>query len=227
MTNETSRDFFEGISGEYTAAVDRCVPRYREMLWAILHYLPAGWKPDRILELGCGSGNLSELLCREFPDASLHLVDFSQKLLVQCKKRLAGYRQVDYQEEDFRRLDFPKESFDLIVSSISIHHLTDAEKSRLFTRLFDWLGNDGVVSYSDQFRGVTDDLYARQMRDWQERARELGASPEEWDAWMEHQRAHDHHATLIAQIEWLQAAGFTSIECPWRYILWTVLQARK
>ena len=74
----TSRQFFEDISGEYTAAIDRCVPRYREMLWAILHYLPPAWMPDRILELGCGSGNLSELLCRKFPDASIRLVDPSQ-----------------------------------------------------------------------------------------------------------------------------------------------------
>ncbi|MHC4400792.1 MAG: hypothetical protein ACYTG0_14040 [Planctomycetota bacterium] len=39
--DESPREFFEEISAGYTAAIDRCVPRYREMLWAILHYLPA------------------------------------------------------------------------------------------------------------------------------------------------------------------------------------------
>lgn len=81
----SSHEFFEEISDEYASAIDRCVPRYQEMLWAVLHYLPAGWTPTRILELGCGSGNLSDRVCRKFPQASVRLVDFSGKLLEQCK----------------------------------------------------------------------------------------------------------------------------------------------
>ncbi len=74
---------------------------------------------------------------------------------------------------------------------------------------------------------ITDDLYTKQIADWKEQSIRLGASSEEWDTWMEHQAAHDHHATLIDQIGWLRRAGFETIDCTWRYILWTVLQARK
>lgn len=225
--DESLREFFDSISGRYTEAIDRCVPRYREMLWAILHYLPAEWTPTRILELGCGSGNLSELVCRAFPDASIRLVDFSGRLLDQCKSRLTRYRGIEYQEEDFRNLRFPRASFDLVVSSISLHHLTHEEKADLFAKVCHWLDSEGVFTYSDQFAGVTEDLYAKQMADWEERSRKLGASAEEWRDWMEHQDAHDHHATLIDQIEWLRRAGFKTIDCTWRYILWTVIQARK
>jgi len=225
--NESPREFFEEMSAEYTAAIERCVPRYREMLWAVLHYLPAEWTPKRILELGCGSGNLSELLCHKFPCASIRLVDFSGRFLEQCRRRLSRFGNTHFQEEDFRNLEFAPGSFDLIVSSISLHHLTDDEKADLFVKTFRWLDHEGILSYSDQFAGITDDLYARQMADWKERSRQLGASADEWDAWMKHQDDHDHHATLIGQFEWLQNAGFTSIDCTWRYILWTVLQARK
>ena len=225
--DESARQFFENISSQYTAAVDRCVPRYREMLWAILHYLPTDWTPGRILELGCGSGNLSELLRHRFPDASIRLVDFSGKLLEQCKNRLASDDGIQYHEQDFRELQFADQAFDLIVSSISIHHLTHSEKASLFAKTYRWLDHGGIFTYSDQFAGVTDDLYAKQMRDWKEASRQLGASPEEWDTWMQHQDAHDHHATLVDQIQWLQEAGFDTVDCTWRYILWTVLQARK
>ncbi len=225
--DESSRQFFDEISSKYTAAIDRCVPRYREMLWAILHYLPEGWTPTRILELGCGTGNLSELICRRFPDASLRLVDFSGGVLDQCKSRLSEFSDIEYREQDFRNLEYAPNSFDLVVSSISLHHLTHEEKADLFVNVYRWLADGGVFSYSDQFAGVTDDLYAKQMADWKERSRQLGASADEWDEWMEHQDAHDFHATLVDQIEWLQKAGFKSIDCTWRYILWTVLQARK
>lgn len=225
--DESPHQFFEGISGEYTAAIDRCVPRYREMLGAILHYLPSGWTPARILELGCGSGNLSELVCRKFSNASLRLVDFSGSLLQQCSSRLSDFSGVEYQKEDFRNLDFAPGSFDMVVSSISLHHLTHQQKADLFVKVHQWIDNEGVFTYSDQFAGVTDDLYAKQIADWKEQSIRLGASSEEWDAWMEHQAAHDHHATLIDQIGWLRKAGFETIDCTWRYILWTVLQARK
>ncbi len=224
---ESSRQFFEDISRQYTAAIDRCVPRYREMLRAILHYLPADRAPRRILELGCGSGNLSELVYCKFPRAAVRLVDFSGSLLQQCRNRLGALDAIEYQEEDFRNLDFAAGSFDLVVSSIALHHLTHDEKADLFRNVYRWLSRGGVFSYSDQFAGVTDDLYARQIADWQEQSARLGATDEEWNAWMEHQAAHDHHATLVDQIEWLRGAGFASIDCTWRYILWTVLQARK
>ena len=181
-SDQSPREFFEEISAEYTAAIDRCVPRYREMLWAILHYLPTGWTPRRILELGCGSGNLSELLCRRFPGASIRLVDFSGSLLRECSGRLSEFGNLEYREEDFRRLRFDPGSFDLVVSSISLHHLTDREKAEFFRGVFGWLDDGGIFSYSDQFAGVTDDLYARQMADWRERAKALGATAEEWAA---------------------------------------------
>ena len=52
----TSEKFFDDISDDYTAAIERCVPRYREMLHYLFYYLPTGWSPRRILELGCGGG---------------------------------------------------------------------------------------------------------------------------------------------------------------------------
>jgi tRNA (cmo5U34)-methyltransferase len=225
--DESPQQFFDQMSGQYAEAIDRCVPRYREMLWAILHYLPAEMAPARILELGCGSGNLSELVCRRFPTASVGLVDFSGRLLEQCRRRLAGFPGIEYVEADFRELQFDHRSFDLIVSSISIHHLSHDEKGRLFVDIHGWLTPGGVFSYSDQFAGVTDDLYDRQMADWKLLAEQLGGTAQQWETWMEHQEAHDHHAALIDQIDWLRQAGFRTIDCTWRYVLWTVLQARK
>ena len=50
------------------------------------------------------------------------------QLLEQCKGRLSEFGNVQYQEEDFRSLEFAAGSLDLVVSSISLHHLTHEEK---------------------------------------------------------------------------------------------------
>ena len=84
-----------------------------------------------------------------------------------------------------------------------------------------------VFTYSDQCAGATSDLHAEHLAKWEERSIGLGASREEWDSWMRHQDVHDFHAPLLAQINWLQDAGFTIVDVPWRFTLWTVIQARK
>lgn len=219
--------FFDQISAEYNAMIARCVPRYEEMLWALFYYLPTDFRPQRILELGCGTGNLSEQIRLHFPEAQLHLTDISPEIIAQCQKRLGPQPEITYEEADFRDLRYPTGSYDLVISSISLHHLPDADKALLFGRIHDWLRPKGIFTYSDQFKGASEELYGQHMARWKEESMRLGSSDAEWQTWMAHQEANDFHATLVQQLTWLQAAGFAEIDVPWRYVLWTVMRAIK
>ncbi len=219
--------FFDALTDDYTASIERCFPRYREMLWAVLDYLPGDHRLDSILELGCGTGNLSVLVAKAFPNSSLHVVDVSGESLEACRGRLGTEDRFHFTEQDFRRLDFDATSFDLVVSSIAIHHLRSEEKRSLFERVHAWLKPGGILAYADQCRGATSDLYQRHMDNWKERTFDAGSTEEEWDMWMAHQQQHDHHDPLVDQIDWLRSAGFSVVDCPWRYLLWSVIQARK
>jgi tRNA (cmo5U34)-methyltransferase len=223
---QSNRAFFDQIAADYDAAIARCVPRYHEMLEAILGYLPPGFAPRRILELGCGTGNLTVRVRAAFPTAQLTLVDVSTEMLDACRRRFAGDGRLGFLAEDFRSLDAPPGSLDLVLSSISLHHLEHDAQAALFARVRHWLAAGGVFAYGDQFAGATPDLYREHMARWEAASRALGASSAEWDAWMAHQAAHDHHAPLPAHLAWLRAAGFTVADCVWRHVLWTVVQAR-
>ena len=216
--------FFDSLTDDYTATIERCFPRYREMLWALLDYLPT-FQWSSILELGAGTGNLTFLLTERFSNAKITTVDVSGKSLDVCRERLGD--QVEYLEKDFRDLDFPSSSFDLIVSSISIHHLTSPEKQTLFGNACRWLSPGGVFAWVDQHAGATEEIYRRHVENWKQLSMSAGSTVEEWEMWMQHQKQHDHHDTLLDQVQWLREAGFSVIDCPWRYLLWTVLQARK
>jgi hypothetical protein len=65
------------------------------------------------------------------------------------------------------------------------------------------------------------------MDHWKAAAIGAGSTEQEWEMWMQHQADHDHHDTLTDQIDWLRNAGFSMVDCPWRYLLWAVVQARK
>lgn len=219
--------FFDALTDDYALAIERCFPRYREMLWALLDYLPANLEFKEILELGSGTGNLSVILAEKYPNATIHLVDVSTESLAVCQSRLGDGARFQYHRQDFRELRYEDGQFDLVASSIAVHHLTSREKQTLFANTFRWLNRRGMFAYADQHAGATNDLYRRHMDHWKAAAIGAGSTQREWEMWMQHQADHDHHDTLTDQIDWLRQAGFDVVDCPWRYLLWTILQARK
>ena len=75
----TIEKFYNDISKEYTDSVERCVPKYKEMLSMLFIYLPEKYTPKSILELGCGTGNLTSLISKHFPSAKIFTVDISER----------------------------------------------------------------------------------------------------------------------------------------------------
>ena len=219
--------FFDSLTDDYTKTIERCFPRYREMLWALMDYLPAGRSFGSVLELGCGTGNLSVAIHDAFPQASLRVVDVSQDSLDVCQSRLDACDGLVCDRKDFGAVEYSQGSFDLVVSSIAIHHLDSRGKQSLFRRIHEWLTEDGVLCFADQCAGATEELNARHMKNWKQLSVNAGSSDSEWEMWMQHQAEYDHHDTLTDQLDWLRAAGFTIVDCPWRYLLWSVIQARK
>jgi len=219
--------FFDSISVQYDGMIERCVPRYREMIWALLTYLPKQLEVSRILELGCGTGNLSSVLAQRFPQAEITMVDISSEMLENCRQRLGQDSRFTFRVADLNNLDFDAASFDLVTSSIAIHHINSAAKAALFQRVHSWLREDGVFAYSDQFAGATTELYQTHLEFWRSEALKLGATDDDWNVWMQHQDDADFHDPLIDQIDWLRAAGFQNVDCPWRFLLWTVVLAQK
>ena len=224
---ESVKQFYNDIKDQYTEYILRCVPRYSEMQWAVLHYIPNGLKPRNILEIGCGTGNLSTLIIREYPESTIHLVDISDKMIEHCKEKFSDREKIKYYCNDFRDLDQDIPDCDLVLSTISIHHIKDNEKQILFKDVYKKLTENGIFCYSDQFSSFDDEIYRKNISAWEKESKAKGATDSEWDMWMQHQDDHDHHAPLTEQINWLKNARFKTVECVWRHLLWTVLIALK
>ena len=226
MTADELGHFFDGMTGQYTETIERCFPRYREMLWALLRYLPELPPAPRILELGCGTGNLTVLLAARYPEARIEAMDISTESLAVARQRLNQNDRIHFQSADMQALD-ANATFDLVVSSIAIHHLNSSAKRTLFTSIHRCLHPNGCFAYADQFRGMTDAINEIHMDGWKTLTYSAGSNEEEWAMWMDHQRNHDVHDTLQDQFSWLRSAGFENVDCVWRYLLWSVLVAHR
>lgn len=219
----TAAGYFGALVRDYDSLIRRAVPRYDEMIERLLDYLPG--QPARVLELGCGTGNLSLRLATRYPAADLTLVDASPEMIAATRARLeeAG-REARLVEARFEDLRLEPGAFDLAVSSISLHHVPD--KAPLYRALHAALSPGGTFRFADQVRGGTGWNHERNWTRWLEFCRRHGnCSEDEVQSLLDHAEAHDHYTPLEEQFRLLSQAGFTGLDCVWRNWIWGIITA--
>ncbi len=118
-----------------------------------------------VLDLGSGTGNLSKRIAH---CAHLVCVDISDKMTEIAERKLAHLPDVAYVQADLLEyLDEKVLSFDAIISTYAIHHLTEDEKQLLFTKIWDYLKPGGQAVFGDLMLESESDR-DRVMRKYQE-----------------------------------------------------------
>lgn len=223
---ETAGEFWGELAGEYDEIIRRLVSPYPAMLWALFNYLPENFHPHRILEFGCGTGNLTYVLRKRWPDSSIVVVDAAEAMLLKTKERI-GEQRLELVKSKFEDLIFAPSSFDYITSSLSLHHLPKEQFQTVLRNCFLWLKPGGFFGLLDCVRAEADRLYRRAEEHWISLAKKHGLSDKEMAEQIAHHRAHDHYPTLVDLPGWFRDAGFVEIDILWRHCIWAVLQAKK
>ena len=104
---------FDGLAARWDA-IRADVSDSARMLEAALAELGVT-APERVLDVGTGTGQAATMLVRRFPDAQIDAVDASPRMveLARAKPELAGVR---FTVADGGRLPFAEAAFDLAVS---------------------------------------------------------------------------------------------------------------
>ncbi|WP_260691726.1 methyltransferase domain-containing protein [Rhizobium leguminosarum] len=76
----------------------------------------------RVLDLGAGTGLFTAMVLARHPDAQIHLVDASEKMLEQARQRFNGSPAITYAVADMADAELGG-PWDLIISALAIHHL--------------------------------------------------------------------------------------------------------
>jgi tRNA (cmo5U34)-methyltransferase len=214
-------------TADFDDGIRQILPNYDEMLDAVANCLPAN--AQRILDLGCGTGGLSLKVFQRCPTAQIMALDYSPRMIEFAKAKLesAGYAQqwtgiqADFGDWANHQLDLA-DGFDACVSSLAIHHLTDAMKLKLFSRIRECLNPGGVFWNADpvlpEFPTLAD-TYQQIREKW---AAQQGATLAEIRARTGKSTAYGHSnpdqlATLEAHLEMLKMAGFKAVAVPWKY----------
>jgi tRNA (cmo5U34)-methyltransferase len=215
-------------AAEYDDFIRRVVPRYDEMIDRLLDTLPAA--PQRILELGCGTGNVSLRLQHAAPAATLTLVDAAPEMLALTRARLAAddaaaAARARFLEARFEALPAEPAAYDAVVACISLHHVSDP--APVYHALRACLRPTGALCLADGYATANPALHAHHLARWHAFWRQPGnLSEEEVESVRTHVEQHDHYFDLETQFAMLHAAGFDAPDCVWRDGLFAVVTAQ-
>ncbi len=105
-----------------------------------------------LLDIGCGAGNNTIKILREFGGLNCDLNDLSMPMLERAKLRLESENTGDVHifHGDFRQLDLQENHYDIIVAAAVLHHLREeADWEYVFKKIYKILSPQGVFFVSD------------------------------------------------------------------------------
>jgi len=127
----------------YAYTYDRYADAQRKAAFGLLSWLEKD-RFNRILELGCGTGNYTLLLREKFKKATIAAVDISDKMIEVSSDKLRD-KGIEFMARDAENLNLDK-GFDLITSNACFHWFKDMGKALL--RYRDLLKKDGIILFS-------------------------------------------------------------------------------
>lgn len=226
--NETKKDIvqkFDEGANQYDSQRSKLIPCFNDFYSIPISIINSPSTTPSILDVGAGTGLFSSLLLNKFPEANITLIDISEKMIEIAKKRFSHCSNINYIIDDYTSYKF-ESKFDIIVSSLSIHHLTHMEKKNLYQLIYKQLNDDGIFVNADQVLGETSFLETLYKNDWKRKVENSGLSEEEIHSAYERTKL-DKMSTLAEQIVWLKESGFKDVDCIYKYFNFVVLFGRK
>ncbi|CAN6649578.1 hypothetical protein TRVA0_024S00122 [Trichomonascus vanleenenianus] len=190
----------------------------------LLSQVPPNFKPQRIVDLGCGPGNSTAVLKERYPDAQLSGMDSSPDMIEKAKKRLPD---VQFEVADLLNYQPPKDSpVDLYFSNAVFQWLSGPDRIRVIKELIQSLAPGGVFAFQvpDNFMEYSHAAMRETAAEgpWAETlaarnpARELFPSPQEiydelkplcqdvtiWHVYYQH--VMENHEGIV---EWVKGTG--------------------
>lgn len=217
---------FNDFSKNYTNDMIGCVPYYLEQVSNFTTHLPDNFKPNHILDLGCGNGNITAQLISQFPNATFTLVDASSEMIELCSNQFKSY-DVTYVNSYFKDFEFMPDHYDLVVAGFSLHHCDAIEKQSIFKEIYKTLRKGGIFSCSDLMIDKNSSDHPAMLESWNKFVNGNFPSGEKWNWLTEHYAAFDKPSEYWLQIDWLKQVGFTTITTPFNKNHWIFLQAVK
>jgi len=225
-TSNSVKSVFNKYASQYNQSRRKFIPCFDDFYRIAVETIPFQKEQDlQVLDLGAGTGLLSFFVASVFNNAEVTLIDIAEKMLAQAKSTLSSLpNKFNYLAADYSSCQF-EQKFDVVISALSIHHLTELQKIQLFKNIYNHLSPDGIFINADQVQGETAQIDQRYREIWIKQVQENGVTATELEAAFERMK-EDKMSTLKSQLQWLQEADFIEVNCWYKNYSFAVFGGR-
>lgn len=216
-------DIFNDYSEDYDRNRRTFIPCFDQFYGSAISVLQFSTDSPKILDIGAGTGLLSSFVLSKYPKAEITLIDQAENMLELAKERFAGIPQIKYIKADYTEYCF-SEKYDAIISALSIHHLEDEKKKKLYYDCFARINKNGIFVNAEQVQSPFPEIEDKMISMWHGYVKKSDISLEELEAYYV-RTGFDKTTTLNKQLDWLLDAGFTQADCIFKYLNFAVFFA--
>ena len=207
-----AKEHFNDTADRYEILIEQIVPHHDLFFDTAVDCIPDG--AVSILELGSGTGYLTERILSKNPEAKITCIDMTPEMLAVARGK-STLRGVTFIEGDFRDV-WPDGCFDAIITTLCLHHLPDADRAELVRRIHTTLKAGGRFINGDVFRPETEWEEAVYRKRWRRAMTGSGLHAEQADGMIEkRQHSYAFLDTLAGYRQKLGDAGFLKVFCPY------------
>lgn len=223
--NVEIKERFNEVAKSYDENRKKFIPCFDDFYEVAAKITNLATNKNSVLDIGAGTGLLSQEVKKMLPDAEISLIDISEKMLDIAKMRFEGVDKITYRVGDFTECNFDMK-FDIIISALAIHHVAHNKKVEFFKKCLEQLNEGGIFVNADQFNESTE--YSENISNtiWNKQIKENGITEAEYDAYLQRKKL-DKEATVEQDLKWLKMAGFSDVTCFYKYFKFGVVFARK
>jgi tRNA (cmo5U34)-methyltransferase len=225
MIHKDLKEKFDENAEHYDKIRKLIIPCFDDLYNITTELTNSKKESPKILDLGAGTGLLTKYLLEKYPNAEFTLIDLSEEMLKIAKNRFKGNTNFKYIVADYSTYD-PANSFDMVVSSLSIHHLEDEDKEKLYKKVYNSLNQDGIFLNADQVVGPTPDIDKSYQKNWLGKIEENNFTGPEKDTAIERMK-FDKPATLENNLKWLTDCGFKDVDVYYKYYNFCIFYGKK
>ncbi|MFI6013247.1 class I SAM-dependent methyltransferase [Streptomyces sp. NPDC051243] len=158
---ESRRARLSRIFDEVAELYDRARPGYPPELYADLEELAGAGSGSRVLEVGCGTGQVTVPLAGR--GCRITAVEAGPRMAAVARRNLAGAPAVEVVTAEFESWPLPEEPFDALVSATAFHWLDPAVR---IVKAADALRAGGALAVvrTQHVRGGTEEFFVEVQR---------------------------------------------------------------